>query len=347
MHTTPEHHIVLVGDSTLDNIVWVEGQHATVAQQIINLLKCRVTNYAADGFTSQDVMRGAVPNISLTARRNAGDPFPALGVDKIFKPLDHLEKSDGVSHIVLSVGGNDVREILGHLQELPTRLAGFLTNYPAILNRSLKVTPRVIIMLQYRPSRNHDGYNVYSAMSKLTNGGDAVETLNALMEEIYPPILTLAKEHKLAVIDLPNTFDIYNNDLYRCQIEPSQKGGQIIADLISHVVNNHDWEGPSRFYFQKEGENKSKINEGTGWVIEPKDETSRMFYNQLIQTILKQGTDITSLVDGNDDDDDEVLVTPNLIAQVEAMGFTDKEKIIRCLQIDGTIETAIAALFSQ
>lgn len=341
-------HIVLIGDSTLDNVVWVEGQQATVTHQIATLLKCKVTNYAADGFTSHDVLFGSVPNISHTARRNAGDPFPPLGTDKIFKPLEHLEKLENVSHIVLSVGGNDVREILGHLQELPTRLGGFLQNYPTILNKALKVTPRVIIMLQYRPSRNHDGYNVYSAMSKLTNGGDAVETLNALMEEIYPPILALAKEHKLAVIDLPNTFDIYNNDLYRCQIEPSQKGGQIIAELISHVVNTHDWEGPSQFYTQKEGENKSKMNEGAGWVIEPKDETSRMFYNQLIQTILKQGvTDITSLVENEEEDEDEVLVTPNLIAQVEAMGFTDKEKIIRCLQIDGTIETAVAALLSQ
>jgi len=245
-------HIVMLGDSTIDNIVWVEGQHVTVCHQVATMLNCRVTNYAADGFNSNDVLKGGVPNISLAARRNAGDPFPALGGDKVFKPLEYLERSHDVTHVVLSVGGNDVREILGHLQELPTRLASFLANYPAILAKALHVTPRVIIMLQYRPSRTMDhNYSVYSAMSRLTNGGDAVETLNALMEEIYPPILSLAKEHKLAIVDLPNTFDIYNSELYCCQIEPSAKGGRIIAELISHVVNNHDWSGPSRFYYQK------------------------------------------------------------------------------------------------
>jgi len=101
------------------------------------------------------------------------------------------------------------------------------------------------------------------------------------------------------------------------------------------------------FIIKKNSEILTKINEGSGWVIEPKDEASRIFYNQVIQTILKQGTDLTSLVDNNDDDEgDEILVTPANVALIEAMGFTNKENIIRCLQIDGTVETAVAALTS-
>lgn len=38
------------------------------------------------------------------------------------------------------------------------------------------------------------------------------------------------------MIDLPNTFDIYNEKLYVSQIEPSSVGGEIIARLIAATI---------------------------------------------------------------------------------------------------------------
>jgi hypothetical protein len=38
-----------------------------------------------------------------------------------------------------NMSGNDVREILSHMQELPNRIAGFMQNYPQIIDRILEV----------------------------------------------------------------------------------------------------------------------------------------------------------------------------------------------------------------
>ena len=51
-------------------------------------------------------------------------------------------------------------------------------------------------------------------------------------------MLALAATKGWDVLDLPNTFDIYNSELYRCQIEPSPLGSVLIAELITHAVTN-------------------------------------------------------------------------------------------------------------
>jgi len=38
--------------------------------------------------------------------------------------------------------------------------------------------------------------------------------------------------------------------LFECQIEPSMFGGKIIADIIQHAAENHDFEGESKIYYK-------------------------------------------------------------------------------------------------
>jgi hypothetical protein len=59
------------------------------------------------------------------------------------------------------------------------------------------------------------------------------------MEKIYAPIIQNVKQLNLPLIDLPNTFDINNPALYVSQIEPSSQGGEIIARLITYVMQVH------------------------------------------------------------------------------------------------------------
>jgi hypothetical protein len=41
--------------------------------------------------------------------------------------------------------------------------------------------------------------------------------MHQLMEQIYAPVLALAGVYSLPVVDLPNTFDAYDDSLYiRC-----------------------------------------------------------------------------------------------------------------------------------
>lgn len=247
-------HVVLIGDSTLDNIVWVSKPEQSMPSQLRAALNgVKVTNFAADGFNSEDVRNGAAPSISRSARARAGDPFPA-GSEAHFEPLKHIKSVGDVSHVVVSFGGNDVREILRDMSHLQSRIQQFWTNYPAVIEEVLKVTPKVILLQQYRPSYGggKDGpYHVYAAMASLPGPGSSLSKINTLMETVYPPILELARKHKLPVVDLPSTFDVNDEELYVMQIEPSAKGGALISDMICHVLSHHNFTSPSTIYYKK------------------------------------------------------------------------------------------------
>lgn len=244
---SPRPHVVLIGDSTLDNVVWVDQATDAVPPTLQRLLEqsapgATVTNLAADGFTSADVLRGAPTAISYHARELAGDPFPTASPMETFHPLAELKKMVTTpTHLVLSVGGNDIREILGAMHELPSRIAAFHENYPQIAAECQTTGAQIVIMMQYRPdlSTDLDHYGVYRAIGASVPGAaDEVSKLNQLMESIYPSVLELACANGWDVLDLPNSFDIHDSDLYRCQIEPSPRGGALIAELIAHAVLN-------------------------------------------------------------------------------------------------------------
>eukprot|EP01063_Lacrimia_lanifica_P041779 TRINITY_DN981_c0_g2_i11.p4 TRINITY_DN981_c0_g2~~TRINITY_DN981_c0_g2_i11.p4 ORF type:complete len:116 (+),score=22.08 TRINITY_DN981_c0_g2_i11:1279-1626(+) len=73
-------------------------------------------------------------------------------------------------------------------------------------------------------------------MDTIPGPGSSLGKLFHLMGSVYPPVLALARAHCLPVLDLCNTFDFRNHGLYECQIEPSDLGGRLIAELIAHAV---------------------------------------------------------------------------------------------------------------
>ena len=161
-------------------------------------------------------------------------------------PLDELAKlhdADPVSHVVLSVGGNDIREILRHMHALPRIVPQLLRNYTAIVARIASLPepkPQLVIMMQYLPCMvaNESHYGVYSAIDLIpaAPGVTALQKLCGLMEQVYAPILALARTHGFSVIDLPRTMDPRDAELYRMQIEPSARGSDVIARLIVAAV---------------------------------------------------------------------------------------------------------------
>jgi lysophospholipase L1-like esterase len=272
-------HVALLGDSTIDNVVWT-GHPKEVSAQLKDLLKssdARVSNLAADGFTSSHVLHGGVPSISLVKRQQAGDPFPELA-DGIFRPLDVLESLEPApTHAVISIGGNDIRAILGCMHRLEQVVKDFQSNYNLILERVCKKVPKVVLMFQYRPSLHmDDSYGVYRAIGSLPGPGDSVAKLNRLMQNVYNPILRVAAQRQLPVVDLPRSFDIEDDFLYRCQIEPSEAGGRLIAELISHVVLHHNFGTSSKLYFKQSNCVCEETNGGTGdWSI-PEQTSTQM-----------------------------------------------------------------------
>jgi len=247
--------IALVGDSTLDNVVWV-GNDPCIAEQLAALVpESAVANLAADGYTTSDALHGSERVISVGMRGRAGsrggcDPLQ-YEADGKFCPLIRLAGlKPPPTHIILSVGGNDVREILREMTKLPEVIRAFTPKYIEIVDVCTTASPNVVLMFQYRPSFNMDrgGYGVYQAIGGTPGPGDAVQKMNTLMQTIYTPILEVAKERKLPVIDLPRTFNIWCDELYSHQIEPSAKGGEIISAIVEHVVKNDSPDKQSTLY---------------------------------------------------------------------------------------------------
>jgi len=255
------------------------GRQFSIAQQLRDsIYSPLVSNFAADGFKTVDMLEGEVPSISMGHRRAANDPFPGL-YGNIFDPLEALEEADYVKHTVLSVGGNDIREILGDMSQLDSVLAAFALRYPEIVRRAQAAAPDagLILMLQYRPDVSTDAhhYGVYRALASLTGDDSGVDSgvrnLHQLMKRIYEPIFALARELRLPIIDCGRSFDINDSDLYECQIEPSVKGGALITELILHVTQMHDFDGPSQFYLKRPGmkEVEAEVNaEGHTWDLD-------------------------------------------------------------------------------
>jgi lysophospholipase L1-like esterase len=167
-----KNHVVLLGDSTIDNIYWVDDHKKCIPgilREYLNEEEWKITNYAADGFTTKNMLEGAVPHISYRVRLN-DDPFP-IEEGEVFEPLKELKKlheKERVTHIILSVGGNDVRVILNRMEKLLSVFPTFQKNYEEIVNELLSITPNVIVMTQYRPSFHQDRhYRVYQAMKSI------------------------------------------------------------------------------------------------------------------------------------------------------------------------------------
>lgn len=105
---------------------------------------------------------------------------------------------------------------------------------------------------------------------KLKNPGMVL--LGALMEKFYRPILEQAKKDKLPILDLPNSFNPYQ-DLYISGIEPNQNGGKKIAQGLSHIIKGSST-NPQHDY------TTSKIYHCNGSVKENNPEKWRVEYPQ-------------------------------------------------------------------
>ena len=69
--------LLLVGDSTLDNVVWVGRYENCIKYKLQSLNPgYTVLNYAADGYTSNEVVGGGLPEIAWSHSKSV-EPYPS------------------------------------------------------------------------------------------------------------------------------------------------------------------------------------------------------------------------------------------------------------------------------
>ena len=254
---TPSH-IILMGDSVLDDFYWLKDKHLDVTQQ------CKVEfgpnvnvhNFAVDECETKDILNGMRPSpVYVGERKQIGmKPYPISEDGKVYplqclKDLMESNKSDINTQskplVVLSVGGNDARIHLmslinGNAEDVIRALTKnkFTENYHDIVDRLVhEFGVNVILVFVYQIQSRH---MIYSAKQK-------VRELLKVMDYGYTGICKVAKEYKLPIIDLSRTFDPSNDDHYgSTEIEPSNLSGQFIVDLIRYVLESYDFEDGKR-----------------------------------------------------------------------------------------------------
>ena len=193
-------HVTLVGDSVFDNLVYVKPE-PDVQQQLRDVLPdgWKVTLGAIDGSVTDDVS----------------------------EQLERLPKN--VSHIVVSVGGNDGLQSLGILFEevssvaeglglLSKVVARFQKAYRQMLEELVATNIPATVCTIYRPQFEPSLQQVSLMALSLFND----------------VILTEAMRMHLPVLDLRQIMD--EDSDYANPIEPSAHGGGKMAKAISQIV---------------------------------------------------------------------------------------------------------------
>merc|ERR1719229_1676024 len=155
-------HFILMGDSVLDNIAWIEDKdkRMDVEKQLNTALKqynesWKCVNLAVDGNTTKSLTRSL--NYYNLEKNKQIQP-------KRFKSLQYYLESDDIDLekekpiVLLSVGGNDVLGYMYHIKQLSKNVLSdmkqneFMKNYELILNTIINDCEcDVIIVFCYEP----------------------------------------------------------------------------------------------------------------------------------------------------------------------------------------------------
>jgi hypothetical protein len=199
-------HVVLLGDSIFDNAAYVPR-----------------------GATVIDHLRGALPpawRATLGARDGSV-------IDGVHGQLSALP--DDASHLVLSVGGNDLLAHLSVLDQAVRTVGEGLRRLAAVRDRFHRDYERLLaaIVLRGLPAVVCTVYN-----PRFPDPGAQTEAMTAL-SLFNDAIVRLARPSALPVLELRA---VCTDDAdYATPIEPSARGGARLAQAIRSAVVDHDF----------------------------------------------------------------------------------------------------------
>ena len=202
-----KHYVSLLGDSIIDNKVYVGEGELSVTEHLQYNSSSNFTMIAVDGDTTEDVLENQLDNLK-----------------------------EPVSHIVLSIGGNDLLQNLHLLQdetsgmkfalEKSSELIGEIQeNYTKILEHLSQYDAKVLLCTVYEGDLKSD-----VLLADYDKAGQAM--LKMHNDTVY----YLASKFDVDVLELRNIFT--NKEDYANPIEPSHIGGEKLAKSIIQWMKN-------------------------------------------------------------------------------------------------------------
>ena len=200
--------LVLLGDSIIDNKAYVLDGELSVFEHIKSKTQIPVTQLALDGATTDDVISSQINNI----------PF-------------------GTSHIVLSIGGNDLLNEIGFLMEdfkyTPNHvlkrcqllIAPITQKYESIVSQ-LQTTIRANLLLCTVYEGDLEGSVMYD---------DIAISSRAMLSLFNDSVYKVHNLFGIGVLELRHIFT--DKEDYANPIEPSHQGGEKLAENLIKWVN--------------------------------------------------------------------------------------------------------------
>lgn len=269
--------VTILGDSTIDNKVWISpGTHGnsildhlhlvnavkkmrglfghpelSVVENLKALLPTHTINdYTNDGFTTHDCLHGAFKDKVFLSN------FPGMFPHEEFQPLEAAKEDIKKSqYIVLSIGGNNFREFLQQVPRDSVKRQEYIReNYERVIDklqseyleivnklRSLNQDAQIILITQYYPSAHQDNYEIYQIMSAVGEalgiGHDPMDVIHEIVKGIYSSVLKKIPTANVVVADLTSSLNPYDHENHVSQIEPSGIGGKKIAQMLKYIIN--------------------------------------------------------------------------------------------------------------
>ena len=200
--------VTLLGDSIIDNKVYVESDELSVLEHLENISDHEFLQIALDGATTAHV---------LTSQ------------------LQHVTDDD--THTVLSIGGNDLLNNINFLtqdlryspnlvlEQLKDMLSPISKNYEAIVEKltEFRATPLLC--------------TIYEGDLVGSDEFDSIaESARSMVSFFNDSIYRIGSRYNLDVLDLREIF--VTSEDYANPIEPSHKGGKKFAKQIVRWVDN-------------------------------------------------------------------------------------------------------------
>ena len=201
LESIKKHHVSLLGDSIIDNKVYVGEGELSVTEHLQHKSSSYFTMIAVDGDTTEEVLDNQLDNLK-----------------------------EPVSHIVLSIGGNDLLQNLHLLQDETSGMKFALEkcselineiqeNYIKILEHLSQYDAKVLLCTVYEGDLESD-----LLLAEYDKAGQVM--LKMHNDTVY----YLASKFEVDVLELRNIFT-YKED-YANPIEPSHIGGEKLARAI-------------------------------------------------------------------------------------------------------------------
>ena len=201
-------YITLLGDSIIDNKTYVQKSELSVLEHLENISEYEYTQLAFDGDTTRNVLNGQLLSPSIATS----------------------------SHLVLSIGGNDLLQNLSFLYEGPVdKINDAVAGVQQYIFKPLEQRFETIIQRLSSHRANLLLCTVYEGdLGRTDEFRDVLDSSKIMVSSFNDTVYKTASKYNADVLELRHIFT--SPEDYANPIEPSHIGGEKLAQAITDWI---------------------------------------------------------------------------------------------------------------